>query len=145
MQDMSKDEQDEVLRGARLGHLGLAAGDFCYVLPIFYGYDGETFFFHSHPGMKDDFIGQTKEACLVVSSVIGPDDWNSVQVFGPVEKCTLKEDLLNAEAAMADVPLPPEFGFMPSGKPKRSDQNTYFWKLEPKRQSGKKSAHMTRV
>lgn len=142
MQDMSEAEQDEVLHDGRLGHLGLAAGGLCYVVPIFYGYDGDTFYFHSHPGLKDDFIDETKEACFVVSSVISPDDWNSVQVFGPVEKCSIMEDIRNAEAALADVPLPPEFGLMPSGKPKRSGEKMYFWMLTPKRMSGKKSAHV---
>ncbi len=144
MQDMSDEEMQEMIKDTRFAHLGLASGDFSYVLPIFYGYDGDDFYFHSHPGQKDDFIHETKEACLVIAGVVGPDDWKSVQVFGPVEKCSVSDDLRNAEAAMMDVPLPPEFGFMKSGNPARSGEHMYFWKLSPVRMSGKKSARVTK-
>lgn len=122
-----------------LGVLSLADKGSAYAIPLFYGYDGDSLFFHSHIGHKDEFIEATEEACLVVMSYESEDAWESVQAFGPVEKLSVLDDIKDAEAALLDVPLPPEFGTFPAGKPRRSESGTYYWRLLPETVHGVRS------
>lgn len=136
---MDADEAQAVLRESRLGYLGLSHDDDCYVIPVFYAFDGDNLWFHMHPGMKDEFIESTKEACLTVAHYESEHVWESVQAFGPVEKVTLSDERSAAKAALMDVPFPPLPGNYPGGLPVRSQQHMYYLKLEPDRIAGKKS------
>lgn len=139
MEPLSPERSKDLLRQLHFGYLGLAKGGHSYVLPLFYSYDGKLLYFHSHPGLKDDYAEATKEACFLVNSVESESDWESVQVFGRVQKVTIQDEILAAMNALIVVPLPPEYGFSKQGEPLRTDQNMSFWKLMPTRISGMES------
>jgi len=140
MERMSGDEAQELLSASMVGHLALARGGEAYAIPLFYAFDGERLYFHSHPGLKDEYLDGTKEACFVVTLFEGPDTWRSVQVFGRIEKATLSDDALAALDALQKVPFPPEFGVDEAGRPKRSHHRMYIWMLAAERMSGRKSS-----
>lgn len=139
MEELALERAQELLRELSFGYLGLARGGESYVLPLFYGYDGQTLYFHSHPGLKEDYIRGTKEACFLINSIESVDDWESVQAFGPIEKVTIADEIRTAMNALIALPLPPEYGFSKQGEPKHSGKDTFFWKLTPRRIDGRRS------
>lgn len=139
MEELPTERAQELLRELHFGHLGLARGGDAYVLPLFYGYDRRVLYFHSHPWLKDDYLRGTKEACFLVASVESVDDWESVQVFGPVEKITVADEIRTAMNALLTLPLPPEYGFSEQDEPKRGSKDMVFWKLTPRRIEGRRS------
>ncbi len=136
---MDLDEARDMLRASRFGVLALSQGGRSYALPLFFGYDGDHVYFHCHPGKKDAFIQSTREACLSVVHVESPNVWESVIVFGSIEKVTLNNELHAAKSALLRVPFPPLLGTFPGGTPIRSDQEVYHLKLTPRLIVGKKS------
>ncbi|MFG0251690.1 MAG: pyridoxamine 5'-phosphate oxidase family protein [Phycisphaerales bacterium JB038] len=58
-------EIDAIVRGCEVCHLALANGDEPYVIPLSYGYDGESLYFHSgREGRKIDFIEKNPRVCF---------------------------------------------------------------------------------
>ena len=54
----SRSEIDDIIRGCKVCHLGLAVDGEPYIVPVSFGYDGEAVYFHTAPeGKKIDFIG----------------------------------------------------------------------------------------
>lgn len=139
MEELDEARAREILRELHFGHLGLAKNGHAYVLPLYYTYDGKTVYFHSHPGLKEEYITATKEACFLAASIESGDDWESVQVFGPVEKVTVADEIRTAMNALISVPLPPAYGVSEFGEPKRSAADTFYWKVVPKRIEGRRS------
>lgn len=139
MQELSSDAAKDILSASHLGVLALAHDDGAYAIPLFFGYDGDALWFHCHPGVKDEWIESTKEACLVVTHIETQDIWESVQVFGAVEKASLSTDIEAAKSALYRMPFPPAEGNLPSGAPTRSDQAVYYLKLTPSHIEGKAS------
>ncbi len=128
-----------LLRKLKLGHLGLSRGGRCYVIPLFYAYDGDYCYFQSHPGLKNEYLDATREACLNAILYQGPDEWRSVQAMGPVEVLSLSDEIAAAKSALLAIPLPPEGGTYPGGTPRRSGNRVYYWRLKPERISGMSS------
>lgn len=141
MHDLASDQVVDILKESRLGVLSLAHDDESYAIPLFYGYDGEAVYFHCHPGVKDEWIEADKRACLVVVHMESENIWESVQVFGPVEKLSLSSDIDKAKNALYKVPFPPAEGQTPSGKPVRTDQEVYYLRLTPDEVTGKGSTY----
>lgn len=139
MEPMAPEEVRLLLAQARLGHLGLARGGDAYVLPVFFAYDGRHVYFHAHPGMKDDYLAGTDEACLAVTRAESEDVWESVLVFGPVEELTFASDRLAAMDALLAVPEPPLLGTSAHGEPLRSAEGMRFFRLAPAHLTGRKS------
>ncbi len=141
MHDLEEAEVKEILKASRLGVLALCESYRAYAIPLFYGYDGEAVYFHCHPGMKDEYFRSTEEACMVVLHMDNEDLWESVHVFGQVEKLSLTNDIEAAKSALFNVPFPPLEGTAPHGTPLRSEQNVYYARLKPTRYAGKESHH----
>ena len=61
----SRERIDEVIRGCEVCHLGMAYGDQPYVVPVSFGYDGTSVYFHSaREGRKIDFITANPRVCV---------------------------------------------------------------------------------
>jgi nitroimidazol reductase NimA-like FMN-containing flavoprotein (pyridoxamine 5'-phosphate oxidase superfamily) len=140
MDEMSEDEVQLMLAESEFGHVALASGGRAYAIPIFFAVRDDAIFFQSHPGLKESFMNDTDEACLVVSRVDSEDTWMSVQVFGPVSKVATDKERQAAEEALMNVALPPEWGSSGAGQPRRSDRRMFIWKLQPARFTGRRSA-----
>ncbi len=56
---------NDVVRGCRVCHLGLAANNEPYVVPVSFGYDGAAVYFHTaRRGKKIDMITANPRACV---------------------------------------------------------------------------------
>lgn len=139
MEPMRPEEIQAFVARSRFGLLGLAKGGHAYVVPLFYGFDGRRFYFHSNPGMKDAYRDATEEACLVIVHTPSEDVWSSVLVFGAMEPVLDGPEQLVAMDALMHVPLPPAFGSSPFGEPTREGARARLWKLVPREMTGRKS------
>ena len=56
---------DSVIRRSRVCHLGLSNGSEPYVVPLSFGYDGKTLYFHTGPeGKKLDILRRNNRVCF---------------------------------------------------------------------------------
>jgi hypothetical protein len=61
----SRERIDEIIRGCEVCHLGMADGDQPYVVPVSFGYDGSSVYFHSaREGRKVDVIAANPRVCV---------------------------------------------------------------------------------
>jgi nitroimidazol reductase NimA-like FMN-containing flavoprotein (pyridoxamine 5'-phosphate oxidase superfamily) len=61
----SRERIDEIIRGCEVCHLGMADGDQPYVVPVSFGYDGQSVYFHSaRDGRKLDVIAANPRVCV---------------------------------------------------------------------------------
>ena len=61
----SRAQIDEIIRGCEVCHLGLTDGDQPYVVPVSFGYDGKSLYFHSaRDGRKIDVIAANPRVCV---------------------------------------------------------------------------------
>lgn len=135
MQEMTPEETREFIRHNRFGVLCLAREGHAYGLPIYYGYDGRDLYFQTRPGAKDAYAEGTADACLTIVRVLNLDEWASVQVFGALERVG---NVLPTHALLS-VPLPPDWGDTPRGEPLRHAGNLVFYRLTPRRVTGRYS------
>lgn len=140
---MSPQEVSQFVAANRFGMLGLAAGGRAYVLPLFYGYDGASVYFNTHPGLKMRYLEETEEACFTIARVVSYDDWGSVEMFGRVDEVRDGPALTAGLNALMSVPLPPEWGLSEMGEPRRGDVGTHVLRLKPRAITGRKSVPPT--
>lgn len=145
MKELPESACKEFLGQHRVGVMALAKEGDAYAVPLFYAYDGQALYFHSHPGEKDAFLQETHNGSFVVVEFHGDDDWTSVQATGHVEKITLSDDAMRALEAMSENPFPPEFGVDSKGTPKRSSSRMYLWMMKPLKVTGRTSRSLVRV
>lgn len=81
-------EIEAVLRQCKLAHLGVFDGDRVYVFPVNYGYDGASFYLHSHDGLKIGAMRGHPEVCLQVEQIVSPAHWRSVMAHGAYMELT---------------------------------------------------------
>jgi nitroimidazol reductase NimA-like FMN-containing flavoprotein (pyridoxamine 5'-phosphate oxidase superfamily) len=68
----SREEMEQILRGCRLGFLGLAAGGEAYVVPLTYVYrEGRILFHCAMSGKKLDFLRADGRVCFTVARESG--------------------------------------------------------------------------
>ncbi|HVL47608.1 MAG TPA: pyridoxamine 5'-phosphate oxidase family protein [Candidatus Thermoplasmatota archaeon] len=141
MREMTHEEVRAFITGNRFGYLGLADDGRAYVIPLFYAYDGRTFWFHANPGLKDEYIARTREACLTVVRAWSEDEWESVIASGPIRPVDFQEEAARAMDALMAVPMPPAYGVTEHGEPRRAGEPGFrFLKLEPEVITGRSSA-----
>jgi len=97
----SRDEIEAVLKRATSFRLGLADGNIPYVVPLNFGFNGNSLYFHSaKEGRKLDIIRRNNNVCF---------EMDADQVFVPAEKgCNwslkYRSVIGNGKAFIIDVP-----------------------------------------
>jgi nitroimidazol reductase NimA-like FMN-containing flavoprotein (pyridoxamine 5'-phosphate oxidase superfamily) len=138
MQDLTREQVDWVLGDWGLGVLALASGGDAYAIPIYYARNGDAFFFRSRHGIKEDFIRDTRQGCLVVTKVESMEDWRSVQVLGRIDTLTGSEAEAAAEGVLRYLPLPPEWNVTTTNAATRSPKDLFIWRLVAEKVTGRK-------
>lgn len=85
VEEMRKDEIEELLRGVRYGHLGCSLNDQPYVIPVHYVYTGNSVYIYSTEGKKTDIIRENPRVCLQVEAVKDDRNWKSAVITGRAE------------------------------------------------------------
>ena len=84
---------------------GAAGGDGRpYVVPLAYGYDGESIFAHSGPGRKLDYMRANPLVTVEVDEASAPDHWSSVIADGVFEELS---EPAPRETALRSIYPPP--------------------------------------
>ncbi|MBA2597786.1 MAG: pyridoxamine 5'-phosphate oxidase family protein [Chloroflexia bacterium] len=107
---------EELLRTAVVGRIaccghGVAGDGRPYLVPLAYGYDGESVYAHSGPGRKLDLMRAEPRVSFEVDAAEAPDRWQSVIAEGTYEEIDDAEG--RAQALRIIYPLPaviPELG-----------------------------------
>ena len=61
-------EIDAILRSAKVMHVALADNNIPFLVPVFFGYDGTSLYFHSAPtGTKMEILKRNNRVCFEVS------------------------------------------------------------------------------
>jgi nitroimidazol reductase NimA-like FMN-containing flavoprotein (pyridoxamine 5'-phosphate oxidase superfamily) len=99
---LDEDGIESLLRTARVGRIACCAHDEerPYLVPIPYGYDGESVYSISGPGRKLDLMRRQPAVAFEVDEVATEDRWRSVVADGAFEEIT---DPAERERAIAIV------------------------------------------
>lgn len=63
----SREEQDQLLRQARVLRLAMAVDNDAYLVPLSFGYDGQRIYFHTaRNGLKLDYLRRNPRVCFEV-------------------------------------------------------------------------------
>lgn len=101
---MDRDKIAQVIKNCQVCRLGLSQGNIPYIVPVSFGYDGNTLYFHTAlEGKKIDILAVNKNVCFefesgvrVVSNETKPCNWSfsfqSVIGFGKVAELSAPED-----------------------------------------------------
>lgn len=93
-----------IIKKCRVCRLGLSQDDVPYIVPVSFGYDGKTLYFHSaKEGKKIDILSVNKNVCFefesgveVISNETQPCNWSfsfqTVIGFGEVQELVSAED-----------------------------------------------------
>jgi uncharacterized protein len=93
--NLNERQIDQILRTAYVAHLGCAAGDRVYVVPLGYVYDGENIYIHSVDGLKLTMMQMNPHVCIEVEQIENLANWRSVIALGEFS------ELVDAEAEQA--------------------------------------------
>lgn len=103
----SRAEIEEVIRGAQVCRLAFALGNEPYIVPISFGFDGVSLYFHTAPtGKKIDFINANRRVCFELERNVklerdasGACKWTfsfeSVVGYGTVNEVEAVEEKVN--------------------------------------------------
>jgi nitroimidazol reductase NimA-like FMN-containing flavoprotein (pyridoxamine 5'-phosphate oxidase superfamily) len=88
---------EELLRSSIVGRIaccghGSVGDGRPYLVPLAYGYDGESIYAHSAPGHKLDLMRAEPRVTFEVDAAEAPDRWRSVIVEGSFEEIRDPDD-----------------------------------------------------
>jgi hypothetical protein len=102
--------EDEEIRGflssQHTGVLGLPAGDGPHLLPLSFGFDGESTLYFTYVlgerSRKEDLSDRAESATFLVYDAQSPFTWESALLRGPIAEVP-EEDYDDAEATLTDA------------------------------------------
>jgi nitroimidazol reductase NimA-like FMN-containing flavoprotein (pyridoxamine 5'-phosphate oxidase superfamily) len=123
------DEIERLLRTSLVGRIACCATEFDgearpYVVPLAYGYDGDSVYAFSGPGRKIEIMRAQPRISFEVDEAFAEDRWSSVIAEGDYEELTTDEERRHAHVVLFGENSPfPEF---------RTDQIVYRLRLTRK-------------
>jgi nitroimidazol reductase NimA-like FMN-containing flavoprotein (pyridoxamine 5'-phosphate oxidase superfamily) len=102
---LQDDEIERLLRTALVGRIACCATEFDgearpYVVPLAYGYDGESIYAFSGPGRKIQIMRAQPKISFEVDEAVAEDRWRSVIADGEYEELTDEADRRHAHAVL---------------------------------------------
>ena len=85
MNELTREQVDELLHEEFVGRIGCQAGGELYVVPIIYAYDGEAFYVASVEGRKIDAMRAEPRVCFEVDRYEA-GSWRSAIAYGRYEE-----------------------------------------------------------
>ena len=103
---LSSEEIENLLSKQCLGRIGCHDGDFVYVIPTSYAYDGNYIYCHSYEGKKIETMRKNPKVCLQADEMQDMSNWKSVIVWGKYEELNNEEERVNALKILLKRRLP---------------------------------------
>lgn len=103
---------EELLQTAIVGRIaccghGVAGDGRPYLVPLAYGYDGESIYAHSGPGRKLDLMRAEPRVSFEVDEAQAPDRWRSVIAEGTFEEIAEPRERASALRVIYPLVEPP--------------------------------------
>lgn len=86
IQEITNEENLNLLAHMRLGRLACAQGGQPYVVPFYFVYDGNYLYSFSTLGQKIDWMRANPLVCVQADEVVSSEEWVSLIVFGRYEE-----------------------------------------------------------
>lgn len=143
---MDRDKIAQVIKNCQVCRLGLSQGNIPYIVPVSFGYDGNTLYFHTAlEGKKIDILAVNKNVCFefesgvrVVSNETKPCNWSfsfqSVIGFGKVAELSAPEDKIKGLTCIMAQYSEKEWGL-----DKLPLNNLRVWAIQIESMTGKQS------
>lgn len=95
--ELGEDGIERLLHGSLVGRIACCdhnpeTGPRPYLVPLAYGYDGESVYTFSHPGRKIEIMRTQPLVSFEVDHAVAEDRWESVIAEGIYEELTTEED-----------------------------------------------------
>ncbi|MBK6390582.1 MAG: pyridoxamine 5'-phosphate oxidase family protein [Saprospiraceae bacterium] len=75
-----------VLSSQALGRMACAEGEFPYIIPVTYAYDGDFIYGQTNEGKKLDILRKNPNVCFEVDSMFDMRKWQCAIVHGKFEE-----------------------------------------------------------
>jgi nitroimidazol reductase NimA-like FMN-containing flavoprotein (pyridoxamine 5'-phosphate oxidase superfamily) len=86
IREISTEECLATLARASVGRLGCSLNDQPYVVPIYFGYEGEWIYVFSTFGKKIEWMRANPKVCVEIEEKVSESEWISVLVNGLYEE-----------------------------------------------------------
>ena len=106
MGQLNSSEIESLLKKALIGRIGCSDGEFTYVVPISYAYDGKYIYCHTCEGMKIDILRKNPMACFEVEHLPDLANWQTVVAHGVFEELIDPQLRLEGLQKLHDRKLP---------------------------------------
>lgn len=102
---LNPEQIDTLLREEVIGRIACADGDFVYIVPVSYAYDGRAIYVHSLEGQKVDIMRRHPNVCFEADNIQDLSNWKSVVVQGTFKELA-GEQRSKALEFLLNRPLP---------------------------------------
>lgn len=102
---LNPEQIDQLLREEIIGRIACADGDFVYIVPVSYAYDGRAIYVHSLEGQKLDIMRKNPNVCFEADNIKDMANWQSVVVQGTFRELS-GEQRSKALEILLNRPLP---------------------------------------
>jgi uncharacterized protein len=79
---LNPEQIDNLLRAEIIGRIACAEGDYVYIVPVSYAYDGRAIYVHSLEGRKLDIMRRHPRVCFETDNIKDLSNWQSAVVWG---------------------------------------------------------------
>lgn len=144
----SRAEIDAIIRGSDVCRLAFAVSDEPYLVPVSFGYDGDSLYFHTaEAGKKIDCIAANNRVCFEVERGVGlvehpdkPCKWSfsfeSVIGFGTVHELLTPEEKARGLNQIMEHYSGRRWAFDPAAM-----NSTRVWRISVSSVTGKRAEH----
>jgi nitroimidazol reductase NimA-like FMN-containing flavoprotein (pyridoxamine 5'-phosphate oxidase superfamily) len=129
--ELSAAEIDELLRAQVVGRVGCHADGVTYVVPVIFGWDGESVYVLTVEGLKTRMLRSNPSVCFEVDDYEGPGVWRSAILQGDYEELT------GAEAEQAVALLRERFAGGASRRPRESGREAVAFRIRVREATGR--------
>lgn len=102
---LNPEQIDDFLREQIIGRIACADGEFVYIVPVSYAYDGRAIYIHSLEGKKLDIMRKNPKVCFETDNIKDMANWQSAVVWGTFRELT-GEQRSKALEILLNRPLP---------------------------------------
>lgn len=102
---LTTEQIDSLLREEIIGRIACADGDYVYIVPVSYAYDGRAIYVHSLEGKKLDIMRKNPHVCFEADNITDLSNWQSVVVRGTFKEL-LGEQRTKALDFLMNRPMP---------------------------------------
>ena len=102
---LNPEQIDSLLSEEVIGRIACADGDFVYIVPVSYAYDGRAIYVHSLEGQKLDIMRKHPNVCFEADNIQDLSNWKSVIVQGTFKELS-GEQRSKALEFLLNRPLP---------------------------------------